>query len=151
MKSDILRYEILNKYGGLYVDTDFECLKSFDDLLHLNFFTGVGYDTVMQLYIGLIACIPEHPIIKNCVMNMSTNYSGTKGSVICNETGANYFTKQFMRGVNEDSSKVVAFPTDYFYPYPNNIRGEDDPYKYITENTYAIHHWAVSWSKLRRK
>ena len=67
MKSDILRYEILNKYGGLYVDTDFECLKPFDDLLHLNFFTGIGYDSKMQLYIGLIAGIPEHPIIKNCV------------------------------------------------------------------------------------
>ena len=26
MKSDILRYEILMKYGGVYVDTDYECL-----------------------------------------------------------------------------------------------------------------------------
>ena len=25
-KSDIARYEILNKFGGVYVDTDFECL-----------------------------------------------------------------------------------------------------------------------------
>ena len=27
MKSDIFRYEILKQIGGLYVDTDFECLK----------------------------------------------------------------------------------------------------------------------------
>jgi inositol phosphorylceramide mannosyltransferase catalytic subunit len=151
MKSDILRYEILNKYGGLYVDTDFECLKPFDDLIYLNFFTGVGYDTIMQLYIGLIASTPNHPIIRNCIQNLNTTYTGSKGSMICNETGANYFTKQFMNIVNEYSGKVVAFPTDYFYPYPNNIRGEGNPYEYVTENTYAIHHWAVSWSNKRRK
>ena len=32
-KSDILRFEILYQYGGLYIDTDFECLKPIDNLL----------------------------------------------------------------------------------------------------------------------
>ena len=32
-KSDLLRYEILRKYGGLYADTDFECVQNY-----LNFF-----------------------------------------------------------------------------------------------------------------
>ena len=31
-KSDILRFEILYNYGGLYIDTDFECLKNIDPL-----------------------------------------------------------------------------------------------------------------------
>jgi inositol phosphorylceramide mannosyltransferase catalytic subunit len=152
MKSDILRYEILYKYGGIYVDTDFECMKAFDGLLNLRFFTGVGYDTIMQLYIGLIACVPGHPIIFNCLQNMKTKYTGTKGSVICNETGANYFTRMFVDNIkNHNGYGVVAFPTDFFYPYPNNIRGEGNPYEYATENTYAIHHWAVSWSNKGRK
>ena len=30
IKSDIARYEILNRFGGVYVDTDFECLKPLD-------------------------------------------------------------------------------------------------------------------------
>lgn len=29
-KSDIFRYEILHRYGGVYIDTDIECLKPFD-------------------------------------------------------------------------------------------------------------------------
>merc|ERR1712070_1358542 len=38
-KSDILRLEVLYQYGGLYVDTDFECLKSFESsLANLRFF-----------------------------------------------------------------------------------------------------------------
>ena len=28
MKSDILRYEILQKFGGVYIDTDYECLQN---------------------------------------------------------------------------------------------------------------------------
>lgn len=33
MKSDILRYELMFKYGGMYVDCDVLCLKPFDHLL----------------------------------------------------------------------------------------------------------------------
>ena len=29
-KSDIFRYEILYRFGGVYVDTDFECIKPFE-------------------------------------------------------------------------------------------------------------------------
>ena len=65
-KSDIFRFEILREYGGVYVDTDFECLKPFDDLTYLDFFTSSGYTAKVELYIGLIACVPQHPII--CTM-----------------------------------------------------------------------------------
>ena len=37
-KSDVLRYAILLKYGGIYLDTDFIGVKSFDELLHLDFY-----------------------------------------------------------------------------------------------------------------
>ncbi len=143
MKSDILRYEILRQHGGLYVDTDFECLRSFEDLLYLNFFTGVSYDSELQLYNGLIASVPNHPIMNECV-NIPYGYSGNKGSTIIGLTGAYHFTRCFLKNI---TSGTVAFPMDYFYPYPNNVRGEEDPYKYVTDRTYAIHHWAVSWTK----
>ena len=32
-KSDVLRYELLWLYGGVYIDTDFECLRSIEPLL----------------------------------------------------------------------------------------------------------------------
>lgn len=143
MRSDILRYEILKKYGGLYVDTDFECLKPFDDLLYLNFFTGISYDSSLQLYNGLIASIPGHPILEDCV-KVNEVYLGNKGSRIISITGAYHFTRCFLRNV---ISRTVAFPMEYFYPYPNNIRDIGDPYSFVTENTYAIHHWAISWIK----
>lgn len=143
MRSDILRYEILRQIGGLYIDTDFECLRSFNDLLYLNFFTGISYDSTLQLYNGLIASIPNHPILNDCV-KINDVYLGNKGSRIISITGAYHFTRCFLKNI---TSRTVAFPMDYFYPYPNNLRGTGDPYSFTTENTYAIHHWAVSWTK----
>ena len=37
-KADILRYEILYKHGGLYVDMDYKAFKNFDELHHLYYF-----------------------------------------------------------------------------------------------------------------
>jgi mannosyltransferase OCH1-like enzyme len=144
-KSDFLRYHILNQYGGLYVDTDFECLKSFDPLSYLNFFTGIGYPSTIELYIGLIACIPNHPIIQHILGSMK-NVSGNHYKAIFNSTGSYFFTRNFFRVVQIYVKGIVAFPMDYFYPYPNNIRGMYDPYKYVQPCSYALHHWAVSWS-----
>jgi mannosyltransferase OCH1-like enzyme len=36
MKIDLLRYCILEKYGGMYVDIDYKCLNNFDDYLVEN-------------------------------------------------------------------------------------------------------------------
>jgi mannosyltransferase OCH1-like enzyme len=147
MRSDMLRYEILLQQGGLYVDTDFECLQPFDDLMYLDLFTGISYDGVLQLYNGLIASIPNHPIIEDCT-KINSVYTGFTGSKIIESTGAYHFTRCFLRNA---TSRTIAFPMDYFYPYPNNMRGRGDPYSYITENSYAIHHWAVSWSKANKR
>lgn len=145
-KSDILRYEILKKYGGLYIDTDFECLKSFNDLLYLKFFAGLSYDKNPQLCNGLIATIPNHPIIAMCVHNLPINLpiDGKKGSQIFNTTGPNYFTNQFKSMVDKNSIGIVVFPMDFFYSLPNNKIG-NDPKPFITENSYCVHYWDVSW------
>ena len=149
-KSDFLRYHILNQFGGLYVDTDFECIKPFDDLLYLDFFTGIGYPKKLELYIGLIASVPKHPIINHLINHLTTARYGGSWRKMFNTTGSYFFTKMFLKKVKADTRGVVAFPTDFFYPYPNNFVRKDpdvDPYSYIRLCSYAIHHWAVSWRK----
>ena len=34
MKSDILRYEILYREGGIYIDIDYECLQSIENIIN---------------------------------------------------------------------------------------------------------------------
>ena len=38
--SDVFRLYALKNYGGIYLDTDVEIFKSFDEFLNLNFFCG---------------------------------------------------------------------------------------------------------------
>ena len=144
-KSDYLRYHILNQFGGIYIDTDFECLKPFDDLLYLDFFTGVGYPKEVELYIGLIATVPNHPIIQRLVDDIKITENGSHWKKIFNSTGAYYFTRTFLEMVNKDTEGVVAFPMGFFYPFPNNFRKKRQPYLYVKAYSYAIHHWEVSW------
>ncbi|CAM9165965.1 unnamed protein product, partial [Heterosigma akashiwo] len=54
-KSDIARYEILNRFGGVYIDTDFECLGNFEALHQIcDFYCGMSNTGCIELNNGLI-------------------------------------------------------------------------------------------------
>jgi mannosyltransferase OCH1-like enzyme len=145
MRSDILRYEILRQEGGLYVDTDFECLKPFDDLLYLRFFVGISTDADMQTYCGLIGSEPYGHVITTCVNDLRGAYTGNDGNKIMDATGPFYITRCLLAGAREHPEGVVAFPMDFFYPFPNNMRFTNTSKEYIKDFSYAIHHWKTSW------
>lgn len=144
-KSDILRYEIIRQHGGIYVDTDFECLKSFDDLLYLNFFLGIAYDPSLLLYCGLFGSVAGNKFITRCVEDLTEPYSGNDGNKIMHLTGPEHITRCFLASVNWDTDDAVAFPMDFFYPFPNDVRFMGDAYSYIRPYSYAVHHWKTSW------
>jgi mannosyltransferase OCH1-like enzyme len=55
MKSDILRYEILQKFGGVYVDIDYECIANIENLCtDCHFFAGLSNTGVLEVNNGLI-------------------------------------------------------------------------------------------------
>src|SRR5437867_4300593 len=62
-KSDILRYELLYQFGGLYLDIDIACVKSLEDLHRTyDFYIGWQPDDTghKQLGTGVIGCRPGH-------------------------------------------------------------------------------------------
>lgn len=69
-KSNILRYELLYQFGGVYVDMDFECIRSLDYLHHTyDFYTGIApLDcSVLCLNNAIIGSVPGHPILEYCI------------------------------------------------------------------------------------
>ena len=149
-KSDIWRYEILYRYGGLYLDTDFECLTSFDEL-HKNceFYAGIGRDgtSVMNSIIGAKA---NHPILLACISQLKVKPRQHDYNKIMEETGPYYLG----RIVENFGSKcpigtVAIFPPIYFYPFPGHYRNDSskEPCDFITSKSMAIHYWACSWQK----
>ena len=48
-KADIARYEIVHRFGGVYLDTDMECLRPIDGLIErLEFFSARQYDGIVS-------------------------------------------------------------------------------------------------------
>lgn len=151
-KSDILRYEILLKYGGLYVDTDFECLRSFDQLHGIcNFYAGIPHGKEILLNNALIAATPNHPIINTCVRSIRPTLKSHDPTQIMDSTGPQFFTECFFESYLIDPA-VVVLPATYFYPLPGHLRhlrskSEQGALAYIRPESYAIHFWEVSWMR----
>src|SRR5208337_874340 len=116
---DILRYEILFQYGGMYIDTDFFCLKSFEDLLYLDFFAGTGHVVDAQVFNGLIGCTTNNSLIGSIIEELhekSLDSDKRDYDAILNFSGPLLLTKAFFESSNR--GKAVVFPTTFFYPLP---------------------------------
>lgn len=150
-KSDIWRYEILFRYGGLYVDTDFECLQPFDDLHRsCEFYTGIGQSTDPVLLIGIIGSRPEHPILKAIIENVCMGPGDNDFERIMQYTGPYLFTRVFLAQARFcDRGTVLPLPTTFFYPFPGSQRHRKDQEKikqeFVRPESMAVHYFATSW------
>lgn len=68
MKSDILRYEILFREGGVYIDVDYECLQSLDIITsNCSFFAGLSSSVALEVNNGIIGSVPNHPLLQKLI------------------------------------------------------------------------------------
>lgn len=154
-KSDILRYEILYRYGGVYVDTDFLCVRSFNDFLDLDFFSGNGHVEKAEVFNGLIGCVPGNKIIGEIIRVLGEKKSNSEATYedIMRMSGPYFFTEMVLKHCND--GKNVIFPTTYFYPYPavdrlsirkmEHIEMVNEVCRWRRPETYAVHLWFTSW------
>lgn len=151
-KSDILRYEILYHFGGMYADTDFECLKSFD-FLHQSceFYTGIVHNNHALLN-GLIGVKQGHPIIKACIDYLQIGNGDNDAQRIMQQTGPYHFTQMFLTyAVLCDPAKLAILPPTFFYPFPgvialeNKTSEEEAKALFIKPESLTLHYWEGSW------
>jgi mannosyltransferase OCH1-like enzyme len=74
--ADFGRYMILHRFGGLYVDLDYECLKPIDPLLAGHEFVTSWTDdeTKQELNNAIIASIPGHPLLTRLMSNCCSRW-----------------------------------------------------------------------------
>lgn len=145
-RSDILKWEIVYQLGGVYVDTDFECLRPLDAYNHTyDFYTGIQpLDTnIVQLGAALYGAIPRHPILKECVETIKNNQNIAQ---IISKTGPIHFTRTFLAVAGKTGLCDIALPASYFYPCGYEQRGTNKEL-WCKAESYAVHHWAGSWLK----
>ncbi len=150
-KVDILRYEIIYQFGGVYFDIDFECVKSIDPLVRSHsFFTGIGgHDYVANSVIGATA---NHPLLERLLKHLEHKSQEALNNPWY-ETGPKFFTYHVYHYLRKKQGGVIVYPTRYFHPLPNTYRFDYRADKlskrfierFFIPETFAVHYWAESW------
>jgi mannosyltransferase OCH1-like enzyme len=148
--SDLLRYEILYQYGGVYIDMDFECLQPLDMLHYMyDFYIGIQpLDSgLVQLNNAIIGSKPGHPLLYEVIMSLEKNYIDTlsMGNIPA-RSGPVYMTKMFKRMAGTCGTRDIALPAHYFYPLGcmKTVCMSD---LWRQQGSFGIHHWAKTWNK----
>jgi hypothetical protein len=131
--SNLMRYRILERHGGVYVDTDVECLRPLDPLLRgVEAFAAYTLPGIAAT--GIIGSVRGHPAFR-LAADLSLIAVGSAPAPA--GTGP-----QFLTHVLADFPEVTVFPRELFSPYL-----WDEPHRRHErfEHAYAVHHWALSW------
>jgi len=143
--SDYVRLYALFENGGVYFDTDIEVIKPFDDLLQHNAF--VAFESKGRINNAVSGSIKGHLFFKDCMEYMIGRFNEKQDYHI-----SPVVTTSVLKSGGYDDVKV--FDSTYFYPY----NPYDDAKKIkifmhfmVTDDTYAIHHWAKSWELKKPK
>lgn len=138
--SDYLRLWILYNYGGIYMDTDVEVVKSFDPLLNNKGF--IGYEKGNSEYGELIGTGTIGAEKKNRTIKFFLDYY--KSSIWNEEEYINTVILKKMYISNSDKfDDIEIMSVETFAPYsPYNEKTEE-----LVENpnTYAIHWYKKDW------
>lgn len=149
-RSDIARYEILYRFGGVYLDVDFECVRSLDILHYTYDFYTAMVPLSSQAFIanGIIASRPGHPVLKYCIDTIKDAWSS---SDTLKRTGPFLFQNAFWQVGKRYSGPIIAFPATYFFPLTHEEALKQLTRRHIEQavqpETFAIHHWTGSWQK----
>lgn len=146
---DYARLDIVYKYGGIYLDTDVEMLRSFDELLEQDGFMGFENTGDGEYFVNCgqgFGATPHHEVIRKARDLYDTisffNNDGTP-----NLLASPYFTTQSLREFgliqeNRDQqlSGITIYASDVLCP--KNFRtGKIKK----TPRTVSIHHFTASW------
>ena len=156
--SDYARVDVVNQYGGIYMDTDVELVKPLDQFLNDTMFCG--WEERGKYYIA------KNPNYENSV-NFGLGYGSEKNNLILediisyynkisfyNEDGSlnliacPHYQTEILKKYGLDDTKrtyqklkhCTVYPEDYFSP-KSITTGKIN----LTSNTVSIHHFSMSW------
>lgn len=150
-KADILRLELLDQFGGVYIDIDFQFLKPLDQLhslcdFYIGFFQVIYMRGRARINNGILASAQGHPIVKTLIEEIGKNRDQypdlSSWSGILARNGPDFVTKVLHTYLPQCEGANIVLPSNYFYPWsgaPKNLQ------LHTTPETIAIHYFASSW------
>jgi hypothetical protein len=154
MRADAIRYFLLDHFGGLYVDLDFECLSPVDGILDGQELV-LGYEPEVHTRLLLarrrgfgrivgnafIASRPGHPFWAHVHRQL---VGAHKLPDPLDVTGPFFLTRAI--DSTPEAASITVLGPEVLYPevspYATELFG---PQKADYERAYAVHHWSGSW------
>ena len=148
--ADYIRLYALYNFGGIYLDSDVEVLRPFDDLLNLPYFLGME-GTPSGIEAATLGFEKGNEMIGNLLKRYEGRSFYKEGGeidkeplpyIIRNEIDTNfkYCPIIDVSDFDYDSGVINVFPVDWFSP-----KSWDTKEITVTEKTYSIHHFEGSW------
>jgi hypothetical protein len=132
--SNLVRYEVLHRYGGVYVDTDVECKRCLTPLLR-------GIDAFAALEVpggigtAILGSVAGHPVYAHAARLARQTLGRGVHSPDANGP-------RFLGLIVEQEQNVAIFGAELFYPY---LWDELERRQETFPDAYAVHHWTLSW------
>lgn len=145
--SDYVRLWALHNEGGLYLDTDVEVFKAFDDLLGNHAFAGFEGSKHVPVGTCVMASVANGEWVKEQLGHYQGRHFVLPDGSFDMTTNVQFITAKMREngfvqdGKEQNYKDLHVFPTDYFCP--RQTTGE----YFRTENTYCDHLGMGSWAE----
>ena len=151
--ADYIRLHAVYKYGGIYLDTDIEVIKSYDSLLHLPYFIGSEGGGIIEA--GVFGAEKGSEWLADCLSHYDNrSFIKDDGSfdtltlprIMMENIQKNHTIIEMIDPVieklsyNKSDKEMFMFPQDFFCA-KNHGTGVIEK----TPRTFSIHHFAMSW------
>ena len=140
--ADIVRVEILERYGGVYVDADSACMEPIENTFFMNtdFFAVRDYRN--NITNGVIGSVPGHPILKDYIQKIKA-VDNRKTKPIWYTIGGQLFTSCIKKYINQHKDgkdkQWAILPVCSFYP--TNYDGQKAR---VISKIYAEQFWGTT-------
>lgn len=149
--SDYARLDIIYQYGGVYLDTDVELLKTLNELLYQKGFCGFEDEYYVATGLGFGAVAKSNAVRKMRDYYNDVNFKyddGKYNMTVCPIHQTKCLIKYGLvpNGGYQQLSDINVYPKSFFSPL-NRFTGQ------IIKNkdTFSIHHGDASWLDYDKK
>lgn len=133
-RADIVRYEVLALFGGMYTDVDTRPLRNIEPALagHHEFAAHEDRTWVGNTY---LAAVPGHPIMQALVAGLPANVHRFRGKRPNKLSGPQYLTPVWNRHHGHVAPQRLWFPYSYI-----DVKRQTVPETFAAD-VYAVHGW----------
>ena len=163
---DSIRYLILYKMGGMYIDFDYESIRPMNELIHQKSCCFAQEPEVhckifnknIMFTNALMVCIPEHPFMKKIIDSVfseeTINHNASINELcVLNTTGPWKLIDLYESLSKSEKNEIYLIPDQYVSPFNGTQASQfrigqiNAELEKCIEEAYAIHYFFGEWGR----